>query len=208
MTPSSSEQLVHEAQDCLRKIARSVARAQGVCDEDDLFQLGMEEACRRAPEYEPARGKTFVNFISSYARGVMLDACIREATERARAHRMQATAPLVLGNLDGGDPFEESADQRDDGRHAVAAAAVLSLFTKPQDPEELLIIHDERAALHALVDPVFDRLGDADRRLVDECAIEERSVADVARELQLKYDNARYRFKTAMAALRERVVRG
>ncbi len=205
LTPAQRT-LVEGVREPLRKIASEVAARRGA-DADELFQQALEVACLLAPEYRPDRGATFLTFVFPRARGAMLDLAIGDAKRRAQARAIQRAAKAVHETIEVGDPIDEDAPTRrarlDDARYALAAAAVIGQIAPT--PEELFLAQERRAAIQHLVQRALQLLDDTDRQLVIACAMHDSSVAEAARQLGLGYDQAKYRFRVAMAQLGRRL---
>lgn len=204
--------LVASVREPLRKLAKVMRRDQSAGEEEDLFQIAMEAACRLAPTFDPRRGSAFLSYVFPRVRGAMLDHCIAEAKVRAQARALQRGARLVHELVDRGDiatMIAEGPDQRrarlDDARFALAGAAVLGLLGAPASPEDLLMLEQDRAALRQKLEPALAALDPIDRAIVVRCTVEEISLAEAARAVGLPYDKARYRYLATMAWLGRRI---
>jgi RNA polymerase sigma factor (sigma-70 family) len=202
--------LLVEIRPAMRRLARAVVRSRRAGDIDDLCQLGMVEAARRFPEWNPAQTASFMQFISAYARGVMLNSILDDARELAMARTMHRAAQLVLNQVDPGDYLTEPEAVRkeryNEARAASSAAAVVVLTR--ETPEEQLMSAQEGEKLRAVVEAALAALDVVERTLVFEYVVEERAIVDIAQEVGLEYDKARYRLAKALVKLGERVKRG
>lgn len=197
--------LVEGARPRIAKVAASIARSYRLDNADDLAQLAMVKAIELAPDYDPKRGASFDTFIFRTARRVMLEACLVEQRDRVVAEAVARGTRAVHETLDAGDPFsEDEAARRErltDARDAIAASAILGMFTSPGTPEDLLILEQERAGLTDRMQSALARLEEKDRALVWSCVCEGCSVASVVETLGLDYDSARYRLRVALRTL-------
>lgn len=199
--------LLIEIRPAMRRLAKSIAKQRCAGDIDDLCQLGLLEATRRFPEWNPAQTPSFMQFVSAYARGVMLNSLIEDARQLAIARTMHHAAQLVLNQIDTGDFLAEPEHVRkaryDEARAASSAAAVVALTR--DDPEQQLMSAQQAETLRVAVQSALAALDAVERTLVVEYIIEERSMVDIAAEVGVEYDNARWRLKKALLKVRERL---
>ncbi|NUP10732.1 MAG: sigma-70 family RNA polymerase sigma factor [Polyangiaceae bacterium] len=192
----------------IRRLAQSFARGQGRAGEDDLYQIGMEASHRVIPSYVPGGKATLITFCVHRARGAMLNAC--ETDERALAmaraiHRGTHALSSALRESTVDEVLEEDPPARrhrlDEAKNAYAAAGAMGLLAQPETPEEQIILAEESALLRERVEAALAKLDVVDRTLVRECTMADRSLAEVARIIELDYEQARYRFVKALAEL-------
>lgn len=72
---------------------------------------------------------------------------------------------------------------------------------EPESPEERLSMEEEQALTRRRLDQALLRLDDTAIALLRACFWEDQSLAEAARRLGLSYSDARYRLKSAIAAL-------
>lgn len=197
-------QLIAEAQQPMRKLATHIARRYNA-DPEDLYQLAMEEACRRVLDYDPSRGR-FLSYLWEFARHAMLDVCQRERRARALNAVIAKGAATVAANHTDGENFADLLANRqgifDDARVASVTAAVLAFYRQPTNPEEDLLDAQRRVHLKRRVDDALTRLDPTDRHLVVRHAVEDVPLTVLQRELAIEnYADTRKRYIAAVAKL-------
>lgn len=207
LTPAQAE-LVESVRRPLRCLAEDLVKGPKPTDADDLVQLGLEIACKRAPEHQPGKAK-FLTFIYQEVRRAMIDALKADDRQRRLMQAVHRAAKEVHASIEVGDLLEETAqmrlERRDVARYALAAAAVIGMSQAPRNPEELFMDAQEQQRLRAFVELELAKLDPVDRRLIELCTMEGTTVADAARAVGLPYDPARYRFMTMLAKVGERL---
>ncbi len=203
----AESQLVAALTAQMRGLARSVARTRDA-DEHDLMQTGLEVACRMVGAFDGNKAK-FLTFIWPRARGAMLDLCVKDRSTRDMARSIQRAATLAQERIEAGDLFAETPEQRErrykTARSALAAASMLGLCSAPPTPEESLETHQQLARLKALVQSVLETLDPTDRALLECVIVEDTTIADAARAVELPYPKAHYRFYEALELFDRRV---
>ncbi|MBL9026895.1 MAG: sigma-70 family RNA polymerase sigma factor [Myxococcales bacterium] len=206
LTPAQ-QAVIQQACERLRSLARSIAKEQRA-SEEDLYQQAVEIACRRIGGYNPQRG-TFLDYIYQTVKWELRDACVRDARERAMQRSIQRAMASIAEHLETGDILTESPQERherfENARFALAGAAVVATVAIPINPEEQYMSAEEHARARQHVVGALHQLAREDRELVVRHIIEEKSLAEAAREVGLEYENARYRFKQAVTWLGKRL---
>lgn len=206
LTPAQ-QTLIGQARDALRGLAKSIAKEQRA-SEEDLCQQAMEIACRRVGEYKPQRG-TFLDFIYQTVKWELRHACVRDARERAMQRAIQRATATVADHLEQGDILTEEPRERlerfENARFALAGAAIVATLAIPVSPEEQYMSAEEHARSRQHIEAALSQLAREDRELVLKHIVEEKSLAEAARAVGLEYENARYRYKQAMAWLGRRL---
>lgn len=169
----------------LRALAVAIAR-QHRADPDDLHQLALEIACRRAADYRPSDG-SFLTFVYTRVRFALHEACQREARERRLKRALRGALQAIAENLEQDDPDREVRDSipaaaiRDPhctrARMAMTAAAIVATFAIPETPETLLAHAQDTALLHHRVHAALAELAPRDRDLVLKTTVDRRSLA-------------------------------
>lgn len=189
----------------LRGLARAVARQHGA-DVDDLHQLALEIACRRAAEYRPADG-SFLTFVYARVRFALHDACHREARERRMKRALRGALDAIAEHLEEDKERDPSVreENRACGRMAMAGAAIVASFAIPETPEVLVADAEESAIVTQRVAAALAELGEKDRLLVVKTAVDGLSIAEAAREIGIGYEGARKRLAKGLERLGRRL---
>ncbi len=180
----------------LRKIARTIAKAHRA-DIDDLHQIALETALNLAPLYEPDRHATFLSFVHPRARGAMIDHALRERRESKRILAIQTGAVRLIQALRQADLHEEKRG----ARYFAAGGSLVALALIPDTPEDQVAEAELRRIVRERIERGLGELGDVDRAIVEMVAIEERSIADVARALGVAYHDVWRRYGRAVERL-------
>ncbi len=208
LTPPQ-QALVDGVREPIRAIAKRTVRYHGG-DVDDLAQIGVEVACRKAQVFVPGEA-SFWTAIFVRAEMAMLEAIQSDRRERYQAIAALRAAREVHGCIDVGDILEEEAEQRverrDEARFAIAGASIIGMSLPPATPEQMLMDEQERVGLRAAVDRALGELEQVDRRLVVMCTMEDATVKDAAAVLGLAYEPARERLRKATARVGRRLRR-
>lgn len=204
---ATQQVIIRDAREALRTLARSVAKEQRA-SEDDLFQQAMEVACRHVGRYNPQRG-TFLDFIYQTVKWELRHACVRDARERALQRAVLRASASIADHLELGDLMTEDPQQRlerfESSRFALAGAALVATLAFPASPEEQYMTAEQHAHARQHIEAALNQLAPEDRELLLKHIVEEKSLAEAARDIGLGYDNARYRFKQATAWLAKRL---
>lgn len=189
---------------------------------DDLASAGYAALVTAAQAYDAARGVPFGRFAAVRVRGALLDELrqldwasrsVRSRARRADVARQELTAklgrtpsPQELAELLGVGVSELASTDDDVQRAAVlslqgfAAGSADDLVTEQaMNPEELLLHRERLGYLHDAVAVLPERL----RFVVEASFLQERSLADVAAELQVTESRVSQLRSEAVALLRD-----
>lgn len=199
--PSSRRRRIVGVRATLAGLARRFARL-GRAPSDDLQQTGMEVACRRAPEYDPARGATFLSYVYPDARSAMRDA---NARERTRSMFEQEIARQSASRLECDEPPSSSRSRQRAERVAIGANAALTMHDEPSSPEDELIALEENERKRRQLAQALTQLDDVERMLIERVYYGGETIADVARAIGKTYKWTHRRYEGAMEKLRKAV---
>lgn len=210
LTPEQSA-LVESVCVPLRKLAQIIIRRLRAGDIDDLTQIGIEVACRKALTFVPGDA-SFLTAIYVRAEYAMIESIQADRREKLQAQAALRASREVHNALDLGDILDESAEarieRRDEARYALAGAAIIGFSLRPRTPEEMLMDEQHRVRLSEVVEEALAKLeDDVDRRLVVMCTMEDVTIKDAAAVLGVAYEPARERLRKAVAKVGRRLKR-
>ncbi len=162
----------------------------------------MEVACRRAPEYDPARGASFLSYVYPDARSAMRDANAKERTRVAFEHEI---ARQFASRLEHDEPPASTESRQRAERVAIGANAALAMHDEPSSPEDELIALEENESKRRRLAQALAELDDVERMLIERVYWGEESIAEVSRAIGKPYKWVYRRYSEGMAKLKRGV---
>ena len=192
----------------VRAMADNLAPHGDRIDAEDLFQIGMTELCRIAPEWEQLDQFEFERRTFQRVRGEMIDHCKLEAKVRTRLLVMNRVSEELVKRVEVGNIFASDEERKEHKRRTVnmfLAAAVVSLMAEHDSatPEDLVALNQQRIRIQSALKPLIAQLDPVDWALVRDTGIDDKSVAESARLYEVPEKEARTRREKALAFLGE-----
>lgn len=162
----------------------------------ELFSEGMLGLAEAVPLYDAEKGASLGTYAFPRIRGRILDAV------RNRSRKLRALPPWFSGGIDGGEDGHKPGEAA-----SPSTGVVRPTLTRVTGEGHSRTIESRITAGRAamLVARLLRRLPDTPRRLVVECAMKRRPVAEVSRELRLERRKATRLLAKAMTEMRRRL---